>query len=199
MIVSPEALSLERCYYLMSSCIVPRPIAWVGTLNEDESYNLAPYSYFNAVSATPPIVGIGIGRAHGKPEKDTLRNARRTGELTVSIPTVNQASLVESSGENLPYGDDEFKQCGLTPRLGQVVSAPIVAEAKVSLECTVYDIIPIKRSNSTLLLAEIKIFHIRDTILDDKQCADPKQFNPLVRMGSGQYASIDEVFTIKDS
>ena len=199
MIVSPEALSLERCYYLLSSCIVPRPIAWVGTLNEDESYNLAPYSYFNAVSATPPIVGIGIGRAHGKPEKDTLRNARRTGELTVSIPTVNQASLVESSGENLPYGDDEFKQCGLTPSLGQVVSAPIVAEAKVSLECTVYDIIPIKRSNSTLLLAEIKIFHIRDTILDDKQCADPKQFNPLVRMGSGQYASIDEVFTIKDS
>jgi flavin reductase (DIM6/NTAB) family NADH-FMN oxidoreductase RutF len=199
MIVSPEALSLERCYYLMSSCIVPRPIAWVGTLNEDESYNLAPYSYFNAVSATPPIVGIGIGRAHGKPEKDTLRNARRTGELTVSIPTLDQASLVESSGENLPYGDDEFKQCGLTPRLGQVVSAPIVAEAKVSLECTVYDIIPIKRSNSTLLLAEIKIFHIRDTILDDKQCADPKQFNPLVRMGSGQYASIDEVFTIKDS
>jgi flavin reductase (DIM6/NTAB) family NADH-FMN oxidoreductase RutF len=199
MIVSPEALSLERCYYLMSSCIVPRPIAWVGTLNEDESYNLAPYSYFNAVSATPPIVGIGIGRAHGKPEKDTLRNSRRTGELTVSIPTLDQASLVESSGENLPYGDDEFKQCGLTPRLGQVVSAPIVAEAKVSLECTVYDIIPIKRSNSTLLLAEIKIFHIRDTILDDKQCADPKQFNPLVRMGSGQYASIDEVFTIKDS
>ena len=197
MIISPETLSLERCYYLMSSCIVPRPIAWVGTLNEDESHNLAPYSYFNAVSATPPIIGIGIGRAHGKPEKDTLRNARRTGELTVSVPTLDQAKLVEASGENLPYGDDEFKQCRLTPRLGQVVSAPIVAEAKVSLECIVYDIIPIKRSNNTLLLAEIKVFHIVDTILNDKQCADPKQFNPLVRMASGHYASIGEVFTIK--
>jgi flavin reductase (DIM6/NTAB) family NADH-FMN oxidoreductase RutF len=197
MIITPEALSLERRYYLMSSCIVPRPIAWVGTLNEDGSHNLAPYSFFNGVSTTPPIIGIGIGRAHGKPEKDTLRNTRRTGELTVSIPTLDQANLVEASGENVPYGDDEFKQCGLTPRLGQVVSAPIVAEAKVSLECIVYDIIPIKRSNSTLLLAEIKVFHILDTILNDKQCADPKQFNPLVRMGSEQYASIGEVFTIK--
>ncbi len=197
MIITPEALSLERRYYLMSSCIVPRPIAWVGTLNEDGSHNLAPYSFFNGVSPTPPIIGIGIGRAHGKPEKDTLINTRRTGELTVSIPTLDQANLVEASGENVPYGDDEFKQCGLTPRLGQVVSAPIVAEAKVSLECIVYDIIPIKRSNSTLLLAEIKVFHILDTILNDKQCADPKQFNPLVRMGSEHYASIGEVFTIK--
>ena len=199
MIVTPEALSLERCYYLMSSCIVPRPIAWIGTLNEDGSHNLAPYSYFNAVSATPPIIGIGIGRAHSKPEKDTLKNARRTGELTVSIPTQEQANAVEASGENFPYGDDEFMNCGLTPGKGQVVSAPIVAEAKVSLECVVYDIIPIRRSNNTLLLAEIKVFHIRDTILDDKRCADPKQLNPLVRMGSGQYASIGEVFTIKKS
>jgi len=169
----------------------------VGTLNENGSRNIAPYSYFNGVSATPPIIGIGIGGAHGKPEKDTLRNARRTGEPTVSIPTLDQANLVEASEENLPYGDDEFKQCGLTPRRGQVVSAPIVAEAKVSLECIVYEIIPIKRSTNTLLLAEIKIFHILDTILNDKQCADPKQFNPLVRMASGQYASIGEVFTIK--
>lgn len=138
MIITPEDLSPEKCYYLMTSCIVPRPIAWVGTRNEDGSHNLAPYSYFNGVSAAPPIIGIGIGRAHGKPEKDTLRNARRTGELTVSIPTLDQANLVEASGENLPYGDDEFEQCGLTPRRGQIVSAPIVAEAKVSLECSVY-------------------------------------------------------------
>ena len=84
MIITPEALSLERRYYLMSSCIVPRPIAWVGTLNEDGSHNLAPYSYFNGVSATSPIIGIGIGRANGKPEKDTLRNTRRTGEIGFS-------------------------------------------------------------------------------------------------------------------
>lgn len=197
MIIAPESLSRERLYYLMSSCIVPRPIAWVGTLNEDGSHNLAPYSYFNAVSASPPIIGIGIGRAHGKPEKDTLRNARRTGELTVSIPTLDQANLVEASGEDLPYADDEFKRCQLTPGLGQVVSAPIVAEAKVSLECIVYEIIPIKRSTNTLLLAEVKIFHILDTILDDEKCVDPRRFNPLVRMASGQYASIGEVFTIK--
>jgi flavin reductase (DIM6/NTAB) family NADH-FMN oxidoreductase RutF len=169
----------------------------VGTLNEDGSHNLAPYSCFNGFSTAPPIIGIGIGRAHGKPEKDTLRNARRSGELTVSIPTLDQANLVEASGENLPYGDDEFKQCGLTPRRGQAVSAPIVAEAKVGLECIVYDIIPIKRSTNTLLLAEIKVFHILDAILNDKQCADPKQFNPLVRMGGGQYASIGDVFRVK--
>ena len=80
----------------MSSCIVPRPIAWVGTLNEDGSHNLAPYSYFNGVSAIPPIIGIGIGRANGKPKKDTLRNTRRTGELMVSIPNLDQAKVVEA-------------------------------------------------------------------------------------------------------
>jgi len=196
MIIASETLSRERRYHLMCSCIVPRPIAWVGTVNEDGSYNLAPYSYFNGVSATPPIISIGIGSAHEKNEKDTLRNARRTGELTVNIPALDQADLVEASSESLPYGEDEFKQCGLTPRPGQAVSAPLVAEAGVSFECAVYDIIPIRDSGNTLLLAEIKILHIFDSILDDNGYVDPKQFNSLVRMGSGQYASIGKVFTV---
>ena len=198
MIIASETLDRERRYHLMCSCIVPRPIAWVGTVNEDSSYNLAPYSYFNGVSATPPIISIGIGSDHEKPEKDTLRNARRTGELTVSIPALDQTDLVETSGEDLPYGEDEFKKCGLTPRPGQVVSAPLVAEAGVSFECTVYDIVPIRDSGNTLLLAEIKILHIFDSILDDNGYVEPKQFDPLVRMGGGQYASIGEVFTVEE-
>ena len=193
-----DSLKPAHRYFLMVSCIVPRPIAWVATLNEDLSPNLAPISFFNGASATPPTVVLGIGPSREKPEKDTLRNLRRSGELTISIPGLELAPKVEATGAELPYGRDEFEEAGLTPLPGRLVGPPRVAEAGLALECVVDRIIPLGRGGSNLVLAEVKMFHVDDGLLDQRGCVDPARFRALARMGGGLYASVGQVFKVGD-
>lgn len=192
--IDPATLTPGRRYYLMISCIIPRPIAWVGTVNEDGGYNLAPFSFFNGFSGTPPIVGVGFSPHEDKPEKDTLRNVRRTGNLCISIPSLGLVDAVDLSGADLPYGQSEFARSGMTPVPGTKVAAPYVSEAQISLECSVYDIVPLGKLGSTLLLAEIQLFHILDTLIDFRGCVDPYKFKALARMSGGRYAPVGDVF-----
>ncbi len=192
--IEASSLSPGRRYFLMISCIVPRPIAWVGTSNEDGSPNLAPFSFFNGLSGTPPIVGIGLNAHDIKGEKDTLRNIRRTQELAISIPHAQMCAAVDSSGDDLPYGASEFVQAGVTPAACLNIAAPRVAEAKVALECKLHDIIALGDAGSHLVLAEIKHFHIEDTLLDFHGVVDPYKFKPLARMTGGRYALTGDVF-----
>lgn len=195
--LDPASLSPGRRYYLMISAIIPRPIAWVGTVNEDGTYNLAPFSYFNGLSSTPPIVGIGFGPHDEKGQKDSLRNVERTGELTVSVPSLDQAEQVDACGQDLAYGQSEFTAAGLTPLPGELVGAPRIAEAKVCMECTTHQLIPLGEGGSTILLAEIRLFHIQDALLDDHGCVDQHRFRALARMGGGRYAPVGEVFKVE--
>jgi flavin reductase (DIM6/NTAB) family NADH-FMN oxidoreductase RutF len=194
MVIDASTLSPGRRYYLLISCIIPRPIAWVGTLNEDGSPNLAPFSFFNGLSGTPPIVGIGITSHEDKGEKDTLRNTRRTRELAISLPQIEQVAAVDRCGDDLPYGVNEFEHAGVTPASCQLIAAPRVLEAKITLECQLHEIIALGDAGSHLILAEIKLFQIEDTLLDFHGCVDPHKFHPLARMSGGRYAATGEVF-----
>ena len=124
--IDPATLSPGRRYFLMISCVIPRPIAWVATDNEDGGHNLAPFSFFNAFSATPPILGIGFAPHEDKGEKDTLRNIRRTGELTVNLLTVALAERMAETSADLAYGEDEFAKAGVTPLASELVKPPRV-------------------------------------------------------------------------
>jgi flavin reductase (DIM6/NTAB) family NADH-FMN oxidoreductase RutF len=198
----------------MCSVVIPRPIAWVGTVNTDGSNNLAPFSFFNAFSATPPIVGIGFAPHELKPEKDTLANLRRTGELCISLPTTSLLEAVAATSADFAYGADEFGQVGLTPVPGTVVTAPRVAEVPVSLECTVWEIKPLlergssdphsrggpegprSEPHSTLVLAEVKLLHIQDTLLNEFGTVDSYRFDALSRLGGISYGAIGEKWDI---
>ena len=192
--IDAATLSPGRRYFLMISCIVPRPIAWVGTVNEDGSDNLASFSFFNGLSGTPPIVGIGFAAHEDKGEKDTLRNIRRTRELAISIPHEDMCAAVDITGDDLPYGTSEFARAGMTPAPCASIAAPRVAEAKVALECTLYDFIPLGDAGNQLVLAEIKRFQIEETLLDFQGCVDSNKFKPLARMSGGRYAATGDVF-----
>lgn len=194
MYIEASTLSPGRRYFLMVSCIVPRPIAWVGTVNEDGSHNLAPFSFFNGLSGTPPIVGIGFSAHETKGEKDTLRNIRRTRELAISIPHAGMCAAVDTCGDDLPYGTSEFERAGITPASCVSIAAPRVAEAKVALECELFDVIALGDAGSNLVLAEIKHFHIEETLLDFHGVVDPNKFKPLARMTGGRYAVTGDVF-----
>ena len=195
--IDPTTLSPGRRYFLMTSCIVPRPIAWVGTVNEGGGYNLAPFSYFNGFSGTPPLIGIGFGSHEDKGQKDTLRNIQRTGELTVNIPSFEHVAQVDACSQDLPYGESEFAATGLTPAPGELIAAPRIAEAKICFECVKHQLIPLGEGGSTLLLAEIKLFHILDTLLDDHGCVDAHRFQALARMSAGRYAPVGDVFKVE--
>jgi flavin reductase (DIM6/NTAB) family NADH-FMN oxidoreductase RutF len=195
--IDPGALSPSRRYFLMTSCIIPRPIAWVGTVNEGGGFNLAPFSYFNGLASTPPLLALGIGPHPDKHEKDTLRNIRRAHELTVNIPEFGQVAQVESTSANLPYGENEFASAGLSPLLGELVAAPRISSARISMECVLNQDIPLGDGGGAILLVEVKLFHIDDAILDERSCVDPTKFKALARMGGGRYAPVGDVFKVE--
>ena len=197
--IDPATLSPGRRYFLMISCVVPRPIAWTGTVNEDGSSNLAPFSYFNAFSATPPIIGIGFGPHEDKASKDTLRNIRRTGELCVNIASAALAEKLNITSEDTAYGIDEFAHAGLTAMPCETIAAPRVAEAPVSMECTLWQEIDLGGQGSYLVLAEVKLLHILDTLLDYRGTVDPHRLHPLARLGGGKYAELGEIFSFTEN
>ena len=198
--IHSDELSPAKRYFLMVSSIIPRPIAWIGTVNEEGSDNLAPFSFFNGVCATPPIVSLGFGPPpEGKEAKDSLRNLKQNGELTISIPPADLVEKVEATGEDLPYGVDEFAHAGLTPVRGELVSAAYVKEAGVAFECEVNQVIPIAGGSSTLVLAEIKLFHFHDELMDERACLNADEFGGLARMGGGRYATVNKVFKVEKS
>ncbi len=195
--IDPATLSPGRRYFMMISCIIPRPIAWVATLNEDGSPNLAPFSFFNAFSATPPILGIGFAPHEDKGEKDTLRNLRRTGELTVSLATVPMAERVVETSSDLPYGSDEFSAAGVTPAASDMVAPPRVADSPVAFECSVFELKPLGDAGSVLLLAEVKLMHIQDTLFNYYGVVDPYKFDALARLGGISYSGLGERFDLR--
>jgi flavin reductase (DIM6/NTAB) family NADH-FMN oxidoreductase RutF len=150
-----------------NAIVGPRPIGWVSTRGADGSVNLAPYSFFNAFNYHPPIIGFSSNGA-----KDSLRNARETGEFVWNLVTRALAGPMNESCAAVPYGTDEFALAGLTQRAARLVAAPMVAEARVAFECKVADIVRLKSHTGApaaawLVLGEVVGVHIDRALLPD--------------------------------
>jgi len=184
-------------YKLLTGLIVPRPIGWIGTVDEDGIRNLAPYSFFNCVSATPPTVVVGTGHRRGAP-KDTLSNLRDTGVFTVSIVTEEVAEAMNATSAELPPHVDEFAEVGLTAVEGTTVPAPYVGEAKATLECKVNQIIPLGvPPTSWLVIGDIRTIHVEDDLLDGTR-VDPKRLRAIGRFaGAGYCTTVDGLFRLE--
>jgi flavin reductase (DIM6/NTAB) family NADH-FMN oxidoreductase RutF len=151
----------------LNAIIGPRPIGWVSTRGLDGSVNLAPYSFFNAFNYTPPIIGFSSTSA-----KDSLRNARETGEFVWNLATRDLAEKMNASSASVPYGTDEFVLAGLTPAAARLVKAPRVAESRVNFECKVSEIVALKdhrgaAAGAWLVIGEVVAVHIAREVLKD--------------------------------
>src|ERR1700745_1055085 len=130
-----EGKHAKRAYAMLVSLVTPRPIAWVTTLNENGAVNAAPFSFFNAFGADPPIIGFAPGdRADGSP-KDTARNIRRTHQFVVNLVDEATAEAMNRTAASLPYGISELESAGLTAVASTVVRPPRIGEAPASFEC----------------------------------------------------------------
>jgi flavin reductase (DIM6/NTAB) family NADH-FMN oxidoreductase RutF len=167
--------------------VAPRPIGWIGTKGRDGSFNLSPYSFFNIVSDRPKIVMFSSsGRKH------SARNAEETGVFTASLVSRFIVEPMNASSAPVAYGVDEFELSGLTPKMGDLVEAPFVAEAHAALECRVTQVIqPIGLDGATgesvMVFGQVVGIHISEAIIRDGRI-DMGLARPIARMGYMDYA-----------
>jgi flavin reductase (DIM6/NTAB) family NADH-FMN oxidoreductase RutF len=185
-------------YKLIMSTVVPRPIAWISTTNENGTTNLAPYSNFTFLCYRALMVGVGMGRKAENPDimKDTERNIRRTGEFVINIPSVQHLDAVHESSKEYSYGTSELDMLKLNSVLADHVNVQRLTDVGLSLECSVDQILNIgpKEIQYHFVTAFIKMFHIDDQLIDSNERIDTQQLDPLMRIGGPNYASIGETF-----
>lgn len=150
-----------------NAIIGPRPIGWVSTRGTDGTVNLAPYSFFNGFSYTPPIIGFS-----STSPKDSLRNVRETGEFVWNLATKDIAAAMNETCAAVPYGVDEFGLASLSAAPCRLVNVPRVAEAGVSFECKVTQIVPLlthtgEPTTATIVFGQVVAVHIARRLLKD--------------------------------
>jgi flavin reductase (DIM6/NTAB) family NADH-FMN oxidoreductase RutF len=174
--------------------VAPRPIGWISTISSGGQVNLAPYSFFNAFSEAPPIVGFSSGG-----EKDSVRNARETGEFVANLATRPLAEQMNLTSLNLPYGESEMDLAGLAAAPSTLVRPPRVALASAALECKVTRIVELqdhagRKVGSFLVLGEVVGVHIDPAYLKDG-IFDAAAARTIARCGyQGDYAEVSSLF-----
>ena len=189
MLFDPRSQPTRDVYRFLISAVVPRPIAFVSTVSAAGRTNLAPFSYFNAISSEPPLVTIAISD-RGDDPKDTLRNIRETNEFVVNVvsePLLD--AMVHTAGE-WPRSTSEFGASGLTPAASERVRPPYVAESPLQLECVLHREIPL--GNSILVVGEVILGRVRDDVMVDGR-VDPAKLAPIGRLGGELYAALGPV------
>ena len=198
--VSVSDLPHRELYNILISAVAPRPIAWVSTLSASGQPNLAPFSFFNCVSARPPMLGFSPGlrdpkapsKTSGEP-KDTLRNIRDTKEFVISVVTYDLLEPMNLTSGEYPHSVNEFEIAKLTPVPSKLVSPPRVGESPVSFECKLQQILEFSTepSGGNLVIGEVVAIQIDDDHLLDGRI-DRNSLDLLGRMGGMQYASTRE-------
>ena len=178
-----EGKHAGRAYSLLVSLVTPRPIAWVTTLGPDGVVNAAPFSFFNALGADPPIVGFCPGDRDDGTPKDTARNVRLSHEFVVNLVDESVAEAMNKTAASLPYGVSEIASAGLTTKPSSVVRAPRIAEAPASLECVEWGTLQI--GGNRLVIGLVKRVHVRDELYDpETQRIRTERFHVVGRMAS---------------
>jgi flavin reductase (DIM6/NTAB) family NADH-FMN oxidoreductase RutF len=182
------------------SCVIPRPIGWITSLDKAGVVNLAPYSYFNAVSDDPPMVIFSTTSRHHDGElKDTLKNVEETKEFVVNIATWDLRTAVNITSANFDRGVSEVEKAALETVPSIIVKPPRIKGSPIQLECVYYQSVqlPVIDHNHTnrIVIAKVVGIHVDDTIIVDGQI-DVTKFKPLARLGYSEYAVIESIFTM---
>lgn len=160
-----ESLGGPEAYKLLAGTIVPRPIALVTTLADTGTVNAAPYSFFNVLSADPPLVALGLENRRDGTPKDTAQNIEAREDFTINIVSAEMATAMAACAADFDYGIDELKETGLTAVPGRKVSSPYILEAPAAMECKRFMTFAISRSRN-IVLGKIVYAYYRDGVLD---------------------------------
>jgi flavin reductase (DIM6/NTAB) family NADH-FMN oxidoreductase RutF len=196
--IDPSEKTERENYKFLIGSIIPRPIAFVTTKSKDGTINGAPFSYFNIVSANPPLISLSVQRSNGK-QKDTARNIKEIKEFVVHIVDQQNVEKVNQTAANLPPDQSEVELANLTLVNSKKISVPGVEEAKIRFECKLEQFLELGRKDSPscdLIIGEIVQFHIEDEIYENGRI-DPVGLAAVSRLAGNEYANIGEIFTIE--
>lgn len=201
MLIDLQQLNTSQVYFTMTQTVLPRPIAWVITENENKSYNLAPFSYFNAVCSDPPLIMFSVGLQDDGSLKDTLKNLIDRPQLVVHIASCEQLDDLNQSSATLPPGVSEVEQGNLNTIAMDDFPLPRLAESKIAFMCNIYQIQKIGNNQQSLVFAEIRNIYVDDDCISKTQSGrlviDPQCIQPLSRLGASQYSSFGDTLSVK--
>lgn len=188
-------------YHLMTQTIIPRPIAWALTDSENSSYNLAPFSYFTAVSSQPALLMLSVGKKPNGEKKDTLTNVLSNKKMVIHIASAEHAELVTQTAKTLAHGESELTEADIATTDFEGFSLPRLMQCDIAFACELYEIKELGDAAQTLIFVEIKQLYMNDRIvaLDGKERlkVDANKVAPLARLGGGEYASITQPFALQ--
>ena len=201
MIIDFSAIQSLQRYHLLTQTVIPRPIAWVLSQNDNASnYNLAPFSFFNAICSDPPLLVLSIGKKLDGSIKDTRRNILSGREFVVHIASLFQAEALNASAAALDYGESELEGTQLSLVDLEGCAVPRIAEALVAYHCTLYDVHELGPNQQAIIYAEIHQLYLDDTIVkkeNDRLYVDAVALDPLARLGAAEFAGISRPFAQK--
>lgn len=188
-----DLTSRER-YQLLTSLVVPRPIGWISTADADGSSNLAPFSFYTALSTAPMLVGISMGHRKGEP-KDSLRNARASDAFCVNVVGEEMLEAMnETAGEFGPEVD-EASRVGLTMHPADSVPAPYVADAPAILECSLFRVTDLGEAPNTLVIGKVEAVRLASRVrtVPGTRYVDVESFRPVGRLHGRAYGLLGRV------
>ena len=183
----------------IKAIVSPRPIGWISSCGKDGSINLAPYSYFNAISELPPMVMFSSAPSGNVQHKDSLRNVIETEEFVVNVVSAALGNAMNITSAALAYRQNEFTAAGLEMADCNTVKVPRVAAAPATLECKLWKVIELPKPETVgpgvMVIGTITGIHIADETVKDGKI-DVTSYQPLARLGYMDYARIDDVFAM---
>jgi len=194
-----ELKPAEKQYYLQH-VIAPRPICFASTIDKAGNVNLSPFSFFNLFSSNPPVIIFSPARrVRDNTTKHTLQNVLEVPEVVINIVTYDMVQQTSLASCEFPKEVNEFAKAGFTAIAATKVKPPMVKESKVQLECKVLEIKPLGNEGGAgnLVICEVLVMHIDDTLLDENKKIDQRKINHVARLGGDWYCKVDETNLFK--
>ncbi len=196
--ISPESRSNQDIYKILIGTVLPRPIAWVSTVDTSGNINLAPFSFFTVASVNPPILCFSPLLQENSIEKDTLVNIKQTSEFVVNIVSYGLAEAMNRTSGPYPSEVNEFDVAGVAAKQSTIVKPPCVADSLVNFECKLHQIISFgsEPRAGNLVLGRVCNIHIHPDIVRNGE-VDCKSLDAIGRLGGNMYTTIRDCFEME--
>lgn len=195
----PNKLESSIVYKLLTGSIIPRPIGWISSVDQNGINNLAPFSYFNIVGEKHIMFSTAKNKGQNK---DTLNNILQNNEFVLNMVTEDVVEAMNMTSEELPANVDEFLYANLTPIDCELIKPKRVKESKISFECKMihsYTMPHPENNGATMVIGEIVMMHFDDDVLLDNYKINMENYKPVSRLAGSSYSKIGELFSIKRS
>lgn len=186
-----DDLTGKETYTLLTSTVIPRPIALVTTRSRDGVINCAPFSFYQGVCGSPPMISLSIARKVDS-LKDTFRNLLMQNEFVVHTPRREHLDEIELASEEFPPDVSKVDEIGFSLAESSEISVPGLAEPPIRMECLLRDQFPVAGGKVTVFFGEVVCFHIEEGLLEESGRVDPEKLNPLSRLGLGEYSDLGD-------